>query len=276
MKDNLLYDVMEFLREEKFYRERGQPWRRGYMLYGLPGTGKSSMIAALASTLDVDLYNLSLSASWMDDSALTTLINDMSGRSILLMEDIDCALRDREEDKDSTNDSNEKDKKQNGTKKEREKSRVTLSGLLNALDGVAASEGRLLFCTTNHLDRIDPAIKRAGRCDVLIEFKHTTKEQIRELFLHFYASRPPSIPPTPEDTSPEISDEKKLLLSTLALTPPPTPSYEETINISELADKFAADIPVDSTTSSALQGYMMRYKRRPVEAVAGVKAWVEA
>ncbi|KAF5374504.1 hypothetical protein D9615_009133 [Tricholomella constricta] len=65
---------------------------------------------------------------------------------------------------------------------------LSLSGLLNALDGVAAAEGRLLFATTNHLDRLDPALSRPGRMDVWVEFKNASKWQAEALFRNFFPS----------------------------------------------------------------------------------------
>lgn len=67
-------------------------------------------------------------------------------------------------------------------------SRVTLSGLLNALDGLAAQEGRILFATTNRYKALDPALTRPGRMDIHIEFKHASRYQAEELYKSFYMS----------------------------------------------------------------------------------------
>jgi len=67
----------------------------------------------------------------------------------------------------------------------KEESGVTFSGLLNAIDGIGAQEGRLLFMTTNHIDRLDPALIRPGRCDIKIELKKATRGMISRMFDRF-------------------------------------------------------------------------------------------
>ena len=116
----------------------------------------------------MDVYVVSLSASWVNDSSLTTLLGRIPARSILLLEDIDAAFtRSTSRDSDSTGtpDSSksigpENKKEDSETKAPADTNTLTLSGLLNALDGMQASESRVLFCTTNHLERLDPALSR--------------------------------------------------------------------------------------------------------------------
>jgi len=69
-------------------------------------------------------------------------------------------------------------------------SRLTMSGVLNALDGVAAQEGRLVFMTTNHVERLDAALIRPGRCDVKVEIGLISKQQGYELFKKFFPQSP--------------------------------------------------------------------------------------
>jgi len=72
-------------------------------------------------------------------------------------------------------------------------SRLSFSGLLNAIDGVAAQEGRLLFLTTNHVNRLSHALIRPGRVDVRCEFKLATAAQMKKIFVSFYKDLPPSV-----------------------------------------------------------------------------------
>ncbi|KAG6811321.1 hypothetical protein H0H92_007985 [Tricholoma furcatifolium] len=199
VKEMLLNDTKDFLRSEKWYADRGIPFRRGYLLHGVPGSGKSSLIHAIAGELMLDIYVVSLSASWISDSTLTTLMGRVPARCILLLEDLDAAFV-RSSTRENTK--QEKEKKEgpepqgqnsNGGRKRRgdqlsDVNTLSLSGLLNALDGVAAAEGRLLFATTNHLDRLDPALSRPGRMDVWIEFRNATKWQAEALFRNFFPS----------------------------------------------------------------------------------------
>lgn len=142
----------------QWYADRGIPFRRGYLLHGVPGSGKSSLIHAIAGELMLDIYVVSLSSSWINDSTLTTLMGRVPARCIVLLEDLDAAFtRSTSRDEESTgspevkatvNDNNDSSHSRSRRHKNDTMSDVntlTLSGLLNALDGVAASEGRILF-----------------------------------------------------------------------------------------------------------------------------------
>lgn len=189
VKEMLLDDARDFLKSEKvslnprvheyeadlapqWYADRGIPFRRGYLLHGVPGSGKSSLIHALAGQLQLDIYVVSLSASWISDNTLTALMGRVPARCVLLLEDLDAAfVRSTNRDDDSLDhDAGGAGDNQNsgggidsnafpsfgglGPSRRRRYGRsdglsdmntLSLSGLLNALDGVAASEGRLLF-----------------------------------------------------------------------------------------------------------------------------------
>ena len=142
----------------------GIPFRRGYLLHGVPGSGKSSLIHAIAGELMLDIYVVSLSSSWISDSTLTTLMGRVPSRCILLLEDLDAAFtRSVSRDKNSTGSPDGSTNGDEGdtavqtvpsssaSKSRRNKDQISdintlsLSGLLNALDGVAAAEGRILF-----------------------------------------------------------------------------------------------------------------------------------
>lgn len=172
--ENLLQDVKHFLCQRDWYLQRGIPYRRGYLLYGPPGTGKSSAIVAIASELGMDIATLSLSSATLDDGGIAELFGEVPPNSLVLIEDIDCAFN---ENRDV----------------ESKSSKLTFSGLLNAIDGVAASEGRILMATTNHLERLDPALIRPGRIDRKISVGYASQEQISRLFLRFFPEASPSM-----------------------------------------------------------------------------------
>ncbi|KAF8739935.1 P-loop containing nucleoside triphosphate hydrolase protein, partial [Rhizoctonia solani] len=301
VKEMLLSDTRDFLKSEKWYADRGIPFRRGYLLHGVPGSGKSSLIHAIAGELALDIYVVSLSSSWINDATLTALMGRVPARCIVLLEDLDAAFtrstsRDGQSTGAPTNDKKDegKDKDENNKdeKKQEDVNTLSLSGLLNALDGVAASEGRILFATTNHLERLDPALSRPGRMDVWIEFKNATKWQCEQLFNNFFpAASADNIPPGPP---PSLEEEKRAAglpvedheldcncrkkeerLPDGTLTPTLAPAKRlDAATLAQLAKKFAASIPEEEFSVASLQGYLLKNKTRPQAAADEAAAWV--
>ncbi|KAG8919704.1 hypothetical protein FRC00_011003, partial [Tulasnella sp. 408] len=142
LKKMLLTDTKTFMRSQAWYKEAGIQHKRGYLLYGAPGTGKTSTIHALASELDLEIYSLSLATTGVDDNGLARLISSTPANSMILIEDIDCAFPARDKKKDL-----EILPEDLWGAPAEKKSKITLSGLLNVLDGVSSEEGRLLFAT---------------------------------------------------------------------------------------------------------------------------------
>lgn len=168
----LLEDMRHFLTAGEEYRKLGIPYRRSFLLHGPPGTGKSSLVTALAHELKLDVYVLGMGASWFDDERLRTLLARVGGKAILLLEDVDAvraATKVRRSDDDS-----------------KDGGRVTRSGLLNSLDGLVAPTGLIVCMTTNHRSKLDPALLRPGRVDKEVEFKAATDDQILDLYTRFF------------------------------------------------------------------------------------------
>ncbi|TFK89499.1 P-loop containing nucleoside triphosphate hydrolase protein [Polyporus arcularius HHB13444] len=294
VKDMILADCKDFLSSEDWYAERGIPFRRGYLLHGVPGSGKTSLIHSLAGELGLDIYVVSLSSKGMSDNTLTTLMGNVPSRCILLLEDLDAAFtRGISRDESSTGVPTTTTTSTAATAKAKEESdgsTLSLSGLLNSLDGVAAAEGRLLFATTNHIERLDPALSRPGRMDVWVNFKHATKWQAEGIFKCFFpakpsanaaasasvgaeagasGSAPQSAAKHPGDaTSAANLPESKRKRAVHAV--PLLPEEE----ISELAKRFADAIPENELSVASLQGYLLKNKTRPRESVDEVAAWV--
>jgi len=189
----LLEDAREFLASELWYTDRGIPYRRGYLLYGVPGGGKSSLVMAVASELRLPIYMLQLSSEQMNDDTLNTLLQYgmHDPPTILLLEDVDllhsAVLQRRSAEHERRSASDELADQSQEPERKRRGGRLTLSGLLNALDGPTATTGRLLFMTTNARDRLDPALLRSGRIDYEVEFRDAVPEQIERLFVRFYS-----------------------------------------------------------------------------------------
>lgn len=169
----LMEDIEKFQSSADWYLNKGVPYRRGYLLYGPPGTGKTSFTQAIAGAMNLNICYLNLSGDRIDDDGLNRALNDAPASSIILLEDIDGLFVERE-----------------AVNKDQEGRRVTFSGLLNALDGVRSQEGRILFMTTNHREKLDPALLRPGRCDVQVELKNASFKQMKEMFQRFHPSAP--------------------------------------------------------------------------------------
>ncbi|KAJ7493364.1 P-loop containing nucleoside triphosphate hydrolase protein [Mycena galericulata] len=276
VKDMLLADCKDFLCSEEWYAERGIPFRRGYLLHGVPGSGKTSLIHSLAGELGLDIYVVSLSSKGMSDNTLTTLMGHVPTRCILLLEDLDAAFtRSVSRDSTSTGTPTSTTSSSTTTTAESDGSTLSLSGLLNSLDGVAAAEGRLLFATTNHIERLDPALSRPGRMDVWVNFTHATKWQAEGIFKCFFPYKPSAVAPPAENTSGEPTDasQKNLPLPKRKAPAHAIPLLSEA-EISELAKRFAAAIPEDELSVAGLQGYLLKNKTRPRECVDEVDEWV--
>lgn len=167
IEDKIMRDLNRFRRGKEFHSRVGRPWKRGYLLYGPPGTGKSSLVAAIANYMKYDVYDLELTKV-SDNSELRTLLIKTTNKSIIVIEDIDCSL-------DLTNRLSKPPKLDDGNTVvmddgENSGSRVTLSGILNFTDGLwsCCGEERIIIFTTNHKDRLDPALLRPGRMDLPI------------------------------------------------------------------------------------------------------------
>nr|WP_308645933.1 AAA family ATPase [Ottowia beijingensis] len=162
----LLADLERFFDSRERYAQLGIPWRRGYLLYGPPGTGKTSLVTALASELHLNVCTLSLASPIVTDEKIHTLLASVPQRSLLLIEDVDAFFRERDAAHAQV--------------------KLSFSGFLNALDGVATQEGTVLFMTTNHVERLDPALIRAGRIDERVELGYADEEQLRRLYRKFH------------------------------------------------------------------------------------------
>ncbi|PKI36600.1 hypothetical protein CRG98_043020 [Punica granatum] len=178
LKKAVMDDLNRFVSRKDYYAKVGKAWKRGYLLYGPPGTGKSSLVAAMANYLNFSIYDLGLS-SIHHDAELRKVLLSTENYSILVVEDIDCSLdlnegKDAETQPQSLNLPGRHAPKTN---------KVTLSGLLNFIDGLWSSCGdaRIIVFTTNHKDKLDPALLRPGRMDMHIHMSYCTPCGFRKL-----------------------------------------------------------------------------------------------
>jgi len=182
--ERLTNDVNSFLHDEEWYLSRDVPYTRGYMFYGVPGTGKSSCIKALAGHTKRHVHYLILSDVKSDAELFNLFEKIPFNETILVIEDIDEASRvthERDEKSEKDDDDDEKDQ-----------DKLTLSGLLNVIDGgIIQAHGRIMIITTNHPNVLDKALIRAGRIDMKFDFSRCDTSQIRGLFFNFFERDPP-------------------------------------------------------------------------------------
>jgi chaperone BCS1 len=180
-KERLLEDIRRFKSSWQRYRQLGVPYHRGYLLYGPPGTGKTSLVSAIAAKFEMSVYAINL--EHFNDRSLMRAINDVSADSIVLFEDIDCMASGKARpEKPSAS-------MTHGTREEKSEVPqlgVTLSGLLNVLDGFNTPENVLFVMTSNHVEGLDPALLRPGRIDYKLYMGPASEQQKVELYRRFF------------------------------------------------------------------------------------------
>ncbi|WOH06900.1 hypothetical protein DCAR_0626329 [Daucus carota subsp. sativus] len=192
-KVQIMSDLKDFADGQEFYRRTGRAWKRGYLLYGPPGTGKSSMIAAMANHLGYDIYDLELTEVHTN-SELRKLLMKTSSKSIIVIEDIDCSinLTNRKKSNNSTSSAVRSPEgllttEMRGAAGEESVNSITLSGLLNFTDGLWSCCGseRIFVFTTNHIEKLDPALLRSGRMDMHIFMSYCSFDSLKILFKNY-------------------------------------------------------------------------------------------
>ncbi|KAG0341852.1 hypothetical protein BG004_005875 [Podila humilis] len=259
LKEELLEDITTFRNSSQWYHDRGVPYRRGYLLHGPPGTGKTSFIVALAGHLRMSVCIVNLGISGLNDQQLDQLLNNAPRNSILLMEDVDAALIKRQAGRAQSGSNN-----------------VTLSGILNALDGITAQEGSVVFMTTNHIRKLAPALIRPGRCDRKMLFDYADEHQIRGMFLKFFLSRSSSghAKNEPGHTSSDSVDNNQVISDAAAKERLRKESYDAMIN--RLADDICKKIThKDTVTTAQLQGFFMMHRDKPETILEKIPGFLE-
>jgi chaperone BCS1 len=281
-KMDIIDDVTDYLAPatQRWYSNRGIPYRRGYLLYGPPGTGKSSLSLALAGFFKMRIYIVSLSSITANEENLASLFAELPRRCVVLLEDIDTAglTHTREDDKKDApvvaaepleptqvtagnGNTNSNNNQPTG--------RLSLSGLLNILDGVASQEGRVLIMTTNHLEKLDKALIRPGRVDMIVEFGLADTEMITAIYNAIFAHLEGDDGVVPEDLALD-PDARQALADAKEKK-----RLTDEARVNAMAVEFASKIPAHEFSPAELQGHLMRHKRDPQAAIDKAEEFVE-
>lgn len=291
-KQRIVQDVNDYLHPAtaRWYSARGIPYRRGYLFHGPPGTGKSSLSFALAGIFGLNVYVVSLSEAGLTESDLSKLFSKLPKRSIVLLEGIDSAGLSRDNGESSSkstdtttsseNDGDSEDELTKITKTSKKdpvkgppkpstKSLITLSGLLNIIDGAASHEGRVLIMSTNYPEKLDSALIRPGRVDLQVEFTLATHDQMKDIFVRMYST---DLEQDQHDTlqAQESTSTSPLENSYLKQPKLTTPDPEK---IEELAVKFADLLPEGCFSPAEIQGYLLMKKTDPEGALRDAARW---
>ncbi|KAI0990653.1 hypothetical protein GJ496_010647 [Pomphorhynchus laevis] len=173
--DTILDDLKKFLESAQWYHDTGIPYRRGYLFYGPPGCGKSSLIFSLAGNMNRSICSLNLGERTMTDDRLNQLLNNAPSNSVISLEDVDAIISNQQTINSET------DVRYIGMNP------LSLNGLLNALDGVAsAADGRVVFMTTNFYEKLPSVLIRPGRVDFKAEITYAGVEQIYRMCNRFF------------------------------------------------------------------------------------------
>ncbi|CAG9956760.1 unnamed protein product [Clonostachys rosea f. rosea IK726] len=242
-KEPLIKDIEKFLdpKTKHRYSTHSIPYKRGYLLYGPPGTGKTSFSLSIAGALDMDIYAVTIPS--MDDQKLKDLFNALPNKCVVLLEDIDAAGA------TCTRDSDPEDSDSDGDTRS-QKTTVTLSGLLNAFDGVSSKDGRVLIMTTNHPRKLDPALTRPGRVDLKIAFQFASRSITKEIYYFMFRQ--------PGD---DYGDDNK------------QQDHDEKIKIQ--AEEFAAKIPEFKFSPAEVMAYLQQHWDSQADALEHCDQWVD-
>lgn len=235
VRATLIGDATEFTQSEARYKKLGIPYKRGYLLYGPMGTGKSSAWYALARTLNRNVYKLSLDATTVD--TVRYAVSAVPPNSIMVIDDIDALPF-----------SEEPVKKPNAATEDGEFMRIAsrypsinISTILDILDGYDYLHGCIVVFTSNYPERLDKRLLRSGRIDLSLHIGYPTVQVIRDMFKYVYGQAPD----IPADT--EITITTADIMSRVITV---HPDYDSAVRA--LTELLVEDASSDTSSGSPL------------------------
>ncbi len=189
-----------FLHNKDWYYEMGIPYSLGIGIYGPPGTGKTSFIKALANYTNRHIITISLkmikTKKQLESVFFENRYNSNNKKNsigfdkkIIVFEEIDCIgdiVKTREPGFDIKQCVKQKGNNNNISKLTADEDPLTLDDILNLWDGICETPGRIMVMTSNHYEKLDPALKRPGRIDITLEMQKSSRKIISEMYKHLF------------------------------------------------------------------------------------------
>lgn len=244
IKSELKLDVEWFMKSENWYKNKGIPRRRGYLLQGHTGSGKSSLITAICTELNLNIYWVQLTNPKLNDERIMAILNSVPKNQVILIEDIDEIITQNNLSELSPNNLSEFSHviPEKYDIFNRNSLSISLQGLLNALDGPIAHTDHIIFFTSNHNLRLirnfGPLLTRPGRIDKIIDVDCANSPEIIDVFMNFYY----------DNISLNIKEK----------------------NIEELAKKYASKI-TKKIAMCEIINHLMQNKDDPLDAINSAK-----
>lgn len=281
VKQELLDDAADYLSPftRRWHANRGIPYRQGYLFHGPPGTGKTSLSLALAGFFRMKIYIVSFSSAGASEENITTLFNQLPTRCIVLLEDIDIANLShiRDDAYSAVHSGAAPSSSPNfGTISRMPgpiptwSGQLSLSGLLDILDGVASQEGRILLMTTNHIEKLDAALIRPGRVDMIVPFGFADAGMVASMFramYSLYGNKNELLKCQHQATN----GKGKTSVYIRDQTDAGTKAIE---HFDSLVNGFVSKIPELEFTPAEIQGLLLRHKHQPEEAMDAAESWI--
>jgi ATP-dependent 26S proteasome regulatory subunit len=225
--------IKNFSENKDWYLQKGIPYNLGMLFHGFPGCGKTSTIKAISKYTNRHIISIQLkeetTKNFINELFFTNNLYTTNGvrvipqnKRIYIFEDIDC-LTGVVLDRNIKND----------YEKVEQKDKIDLSFILNVLDGVIERKNNIIIMTSNHPEKLDPALIRSGRIDHIVEFKKCSSETIKQMFNHFYDCDKYIFPPSFNETM--TPSEVNVILTSNAHNP--DVAYKKIINLNKLYGK---------------------------------------